>query len=73
MRRHTGPQGAVEPFTVVDDPSAWRASDYAGREAEWLFALTPDDVAELDATVKAVEDNPMLRLEVGAWPSCYTA
>ena len=64
--RHSGPQGEVEPFTVVDDPSAWRAADYAGREAEWLAPLTPSDIAELDAAVHGIEANPKLRQEVRA-------
>ncbi|KAK9840646.1 hypothetical protein WJX81_006750 [Elliptochloris bilobata] len=62
-QRHSGPQGAVEPFTIIDDPSAWRAAEYAGREAEWLAPLTPSDIAELDAAVHAVEANPKLRQE----------
>ena len=50
----------------MDDPSAWRAADYAGREAEWLAPLTPSDIAELDAAVQAIEANPKLRQEVRA-------
>ena len=48
----------------MDDPAAWRAANYAGREAEWLAPLTPSDIAELDAAVNAVEADPKLRLEV---------
>ncbi len=54
----------MEPFTVVDDPCAWRAADWAGREAEWVLELTPAELADLDAAVRAVEADPRLRLEV---------
>ena len=54
----------------MDDPSAWRAADYAGREAEWLAPLTPSDIAELDAAVYAIEANPNLRQEVSAEHLC---
>jgi len=54
----------VEPFTIVDDPCAWRAADWAGREAEWALELTPAELADLDAAVRAVEADPRLRLEV---------
>jgi len=63
-RRRSGTQGAVEPFTVVDDPCAWRAADWAGREREWALELTPAELADLDAAVRAVEADPKLRLEV---------
>ena len=26
--RHSGPQGKVEPLTVVDDPADWKATDW---------------------------------------------
>ena len=50
----------------MDDPSAWRAADYAGREDEWLAPLMPSDIAELDAAVYAIEAHPKLRQEVRA-------
>ena len=54
----------------MDDPAAWRAADYAGREAEWLAPLTPSDIAELDAAVHALEANPKLRQEVRVTNLC---
>eukprot|EP00195_Chlamydomonas_chlamydogama_P015071 CAMPEP_0202914878 /NCGR_PEP_ID=MMETSP1392-20130828/64253_1 /ASSEMBLY_ACC=CAM_ASM_000868 /TAXON_ID=225041 /ORGANISM="Chlamydomonas chlamydogama, Strain SAG 11-48b" /LENGTH=95 /DNA_ID=CAMNT_0049606703 /DNA_START=119 /DNA_END=402 /DNA_ORIENTATION=+ len=35
----SGPQGSVKPFTIVDDPSAWKAADWAGRESEFVLQL----------------------------------
>ena len=31
-RRHSGPQGQVEPLTIIDDPAAWTAKDYPDLE-----------------------------------------
>ena len=50
--RHSGPQGKVQPLTIIDDPSAWRAGDYPD-PAKLAYVLTPDDVAELDEAVAA--------------------
>ena len=48
--RHSGPQGSIKPLTVVDDSSAWLASDYPNPAAH-AYVLTPDDIVELDAAV----------------------
>ena len=48
--RHSGPQGKVEPLTIIDDPSAWLASDYPD-PANLAYVLTPEDIIELDAAV----------------------
>ncbi|KAL4447780.1 hypothetical protein ABPG75_004999 [Micractinium tetrahymenae] len=47
----------------IDHPSAWTADDMKRRQSEWVYLLTADDVAELEAalahaeaTGKAVED-----------------
>ena len=61
--RHSGPQGSIEPFTVVDDPSAWLAADYQGKEDSFIYTLTPEDIRELDAAIALVEKNG-LRIEV---------
>lgn len=47
---HSGPQGRVVPFTIIDDPAAWTAADYPDLE-QHIQHLSPDDVAELDAAV----------------------
>lgn len=53
--RHSGPQGKVKPFTIIDDPADWKRSDWVGREAEYTYNLTPEDVAELSAAVDALQ------------------
>ena len=50
--RHSGPQGEVHPLTIIDDPSAWIASDYPD-PAELAYLLTDEDINELDAAVAA--------------------
>ncbi len=52
--RHSGPQGRVKPFTVIDDPADWKRSDWVGREAEYTYQLTLQDVAELSSAVDAL-------------------
>ncbi len=39
-RSHSGPQGKVVPFTIIDDPADWKADDWKGREAEYTYYLT---------------------------------
>jgi hypothetical protein len=63
MCRHSGPQGRVEPFTIVDDPSAWLVKDYQGREDAYIYTFTPEDIQELDAAIARVEQGG-LRIEV---------
>ena len=40
--------------TVIEGPDAWYAKDYVGTERH-IYRLTPDDIAELDAAVAAVQ------------------
>ena len=54
LRRRSGPQGSIEPFTFIQDPAAWTVADWAGRE-DWIYSLTASDLAELDLAVAAVE------------------
>ena len=61
--RHSGPQGHIEPFTVVDDPSAWLAADYKGNEDTYIYTLTPEDIKEVDEAIALVEKGG-LRIEV---------
>ncbi len=61
--RHSGPQGHIEPFTVVDDPSAWLAEEYKGKEDTYIYTLTAEDIKELDAAIALVEKEG-LRIEV---------
>ena len=40
--RHSGPQGKVEPLTIIDDPADWKASDWEGRESEYIYRFTTE-------------------------------
>ncbi|KAK9813026.1 hypothetical protein WJX72_007708 [[Myrmecia] bisecta] len=51
---HSGPQGHVVPLTIIDDPSAWKATDFAGHEDSYTYVFTSEDVAELTAAVDAI-------------------
>ena len=54
-RRAASVQGRItEPFTPVQSPAAWYADDYRDSDA-WIYRLTADDLAELEAAVVAVE------------------
>ena len=53
--RHSGPQGKVVPLTIIDDPADWKAADWDGREHEYTYAFTPDDLAELRSAVAALK------------------
>ena len=46
--------GQVKPFTVIEDPSAWKAADLRLRPQEWTYHVTPQDVADLDAALAGV-------------------
>lgn len=43
----------VHPFTLVTGPSAWYADQYKSN-TEYIYDLSSEDVAELDAAVAAV-------------------
>ena len=47
-------QGSAVLGTVIEGPDAWYAKDYVGTERH-IYRLTPDDIAELDAAVAAVQ------------------
>ena len=53
--RHSGPQGKVVPLTIIDDPADWKSRDWEGREAEYTYSLTAQDVAELHSAVAALK------------------
>jgi hypothetical protein len=62
--RTSGPQGKVEPYTVINDEAAWYAEDMCSQTQLWTYDLTPEDIQELDAAVAAVEKDPQLEVEV---------
>ncbi len=41
-RRHSGPQGKVEPLTIIDDPADWVSSDWAGREDDYTYSFSEE-------------------------------
>jgi len=45
----------AEPMKPVVDPAAWTGADLT-RRTDWRFALTPAEIAELDAAVARVRD-----------------
>ncbi|KAK9822768.1 hypothetical protein WJX74_006847 [Apatococcus lobatus] len=51
--RSSGRQGTVEPFTLVHDPAAWRASDWAGR-TDHIYQLSSRDIEELRDAVECI-------------------
>ena len=53
--RVSGPQGSIRPFTTAQDPSAWKAADWK-KNQDWVYRLTPADIAELDSAVAAAVD-----------------
>jgi hypothetical protein len=55
MRSHSGPQGRVVPLTIIDDPADWKSKDWEGREAEYTYAFSAHDVAELHAAVATLK------------------
>ena len=55
LRRESSVQGSItEPFTPVQSPAAWYAADYRDSN-EWIYRLTSEDLAELEAAVAEVE------------------
>ncbi|KAK9868531.1 hypothetical protein WJX84_008784 [Apatococcus fuscideae] len=50
----SGPQGSVRPFSLVQDPSAWLASDFKVNPEVFIHRLSDAEVSELKAAVAAV-------------------
>jgi len=61
--RRSGPQGSIEPFTIVDDPSAWLAEDYRGKDEYFIYHFTQQDLKEVEFAVGQAEAKG-LRIEV---------
>ena len=53
--RRSGPQGSVQPFTIIDSPADWTSASLKGREAEYTLALSAADTAELIRAVDAIK------------------
>lgn len=69
--RHSGPQSKVEPFTIIDDPAAWTASDYPDLE-QHVQHLTYDDIVELDVAV-ATSISSGKEVQVNVLPDTHVA
>ncbi|KAK9862136.1 hypothetical protein WJX84_008907 [Apatococcus fuscideae] len=52
----SGPQGNVRPLTIVQDPSAWMASDFTNGSAPFIYQLSETDILELRTSVAAALD-----------------
>lgn len=59
-QRHHEP---AKPFEPVQDPAGWTASEMA-ESGEYLFHLDPTHVAELDAAVRALQDQATPIMEI---------
>ena len=47
--------GAVEPFSVVEGPEAWKAADYQDH-LKFMFIFGESDIAELESAIAAVQE-----------------
>ena len=53
LHRTSGPQGRIEPLTLIDDPSAWTAASVK-RADNWIYTLNASDISEIDNALKLV-------------------
>ena len=58
MRRETiavsGPQGKVVPLTIVDDPADWTAETLKGKEDEYTWTLSEQDVQDIISATEKI-------------------
>ena len=50
-----GASPAYMPAGPVQDPSRWRAEDFA-RDRDWVYELTDEDRAELEQAAQGLKD-----------------
>lgn len=50
--RLSGPQGLVEPLTIIDDPADWRSQDL--KPEDYTYRLTETEVAEIIAATDSI-------------------
>lgn len=53
LHRTSGPQGRIEPLTIIDDPSAWTAASVK-RADDWIYTLIASDISEIDNALQLV-------------------
>jgi hypothetical protein len=73
----------VPSRTLIEGPFAWIGAEMRGREAEWAYQLTPPEIAEIEAAVRAVRraasaaETFRCRHSARCWsgcaPRCWTA
>jgi hypothetical protein len=49
------PAAGLPARRLIEGPAAWIGAEMRGREAEWSYRLSPPEVAEIEAAVKAVQ------------------
>lgn len=50
--RHSGPQGRVEPLTIIDDPADWKSSDL--KPEDYTYKLSEREIAEIIAATEEI-------------------
>lgn len=43
------------PFTLIEGPAAWKGSELRKDPNQYIYHVTPSDIAELDAALAAVK------------------
>src|SRR4051812_47589429 len=63
------PHGRM-PRGPVASPAAWRGDELAGQPDRWITALTPEEIAELDAALQGVRraGKPLQALAAADFP-----
>ena len=49
----TGLPRPMPPRRLIEGPSVWTGAEMRGREAEWSYRLSPSEIAEIEAAVRA--------------------
>ena len=55
LSRSSGPQGSIEPLTIIDDPADWTAESLKGKESTYTYTLTKVDVNEIITAVQKIK------------------
>ena len=53
--RHSGPQGAVKPLTIIDSPADWTSEGLKGQEATYTLRFSEADRAEIQQAVEKLK------------------
>ena len=57
----------------LDGPKLWKGSDYEGKESEWVYELTKEELQEIDNAVHKFEDTekPFSEISKDTFPLPY--